>query len=226
MSKIFLIRHGQASYMADDYDNLSHKGILQSEALGLYFAKYPIRFDKIFIGKLKRHQQTFEGFAKAFSNNGMELPKPIYLDELNEHQVPEALKMAYDDYEINTNPNLKRNNTIKIFELFMKEYASGRYTFQHESIQSWEDFRIETKKGISKILERTSNGETIGVFTSGGTKSSIIGDSLTISEEKIAELNLVIKNASFSQLLFSKNRLNVLSLNETPHLPNNLITFV
>lgn len=238
MSNIYLIRHAQASFLTDDYDNLSEKGFLQSEALGSYFVEKDILFNKIYIGKLKRHQQTFERFNLAYFNNGIELPKPIYLEELNEHQAPEALSLAYDDfvnqydeakklfYEIKEEPKLTRRNSIKIFELFMREYASGRYPFEHESIQSWPDFRIQTKKGITSILENTNKGETVGVFTSGGTKSSILGDVLGITEEKISELNLAIRNASFSQLLFSENRLNVLSLNETPHLLKELITFV
>ena len=238
MSKIFLIRHGQASYLSDDYDNLSDKGILQSEALGSYFVKNNIHLDRIFIGKLNRHQQTFDGFTNAFEAKGIILPKPIYLEELNEHQAPEALTLAYDDFinqyeeakmlvnEINENSNLTRRNSIKIFELFMREYVSGRYPFEHESIQSWSHFRIQAKKGIANVLETIDKGETIGIFTSGGTKSSIIGDNLGVTEEKISELNLAFRNASFSQLLFSENRLNVLSLNETPHLPKELITFV
>ena len=108
----------------------------------------------------------------------------------------------------------------------MREYVSGRYPFEHESIQSWTHFRIQAKKGIANVLENIDKGETIGIFTSGGTKSSIIGDSLGVTEEKISELNLAFRNASFSQLLFSENRLNVLSLNETPHLSKELITFV
>jgi len=238
MSKIYLIRHAQALFLEDDYDNLSDKGILQSEALGMYFVDNNIHFNKIFIGKLNRHQQTFNEFNNAFAAEGIELPKPIYLEELNEHQVPEALTLAYNDFinqydeakklfnEINKDQNLKRRNTIKIFELFLREYASGRYAFEHESIQSWSHFRVQTKKGITNILENTNKGETVGVFTSGGTKSSIIGDILGLSDEKISELNLAILNASFSQLLYSKNRLNLLSLNETPHLTKDLITFI
>lgn len=238
MSKIYLIRHGQASYLSDDYDNLSDKGILQSNALGTYFFKNNIQFDKIFIGKLNRHQQTFDGFSQVFSEKGIALPKPLYLEDLNEHQVPEALMLAYDDFiyqydeakklfdEIKKEPNLTRRNSIKIFELFMREYASGRYPFEHESIQSWSHFRLQAKRGIASILENTNKNETVGVFTSGGTKSSIVGDSLGVTEEKISELNLAFRNASFSQLLFSEDRLNVLSLNETPHLHKELITFV
>ena len=238
MSKIYLIRHGQASFMSDDYDNLSEKGILQSKALGAHFFNNDIHFDKVYIGNLKRHQQTFEGFSHVFSDNSIVLPKPTYLQELNEHQVPEALGIAYDDFitknnsakmlfdGIVENPELKRKNSIKMFGLFLKEYTSGRYAFEHPSIQSWTDFRAQTKVGIAKILEETKKGETVGVFTSGGTKSAIIGDSLNITEEEIGTLNLAIRNTSYSQLLFSKNNLNVFSINEVSHLPKELITFV
>jgi broad specificity phosphatase PhoE len=238
MSKIYLIRHAQASFLADDYDNLSDKGKLQSEALGQYFVSNNIRFDKLFIGKLKRHQQTFDGFSQAYISKGIELPKPIHLDELNEHHALNALRFYYNDFiaheqtakklhqEAQKHPELKQRNTVQIFALFLKAYASGKYAENHKTIQSWSSFREQTKKGVASILEQISKGETIGIFTSGGTKSAIIGDCLNISEEKISELNLVIRNTSFSQLLFSNNKLNVLSLNETPHLKKELITFV
>jgi len=238
MSKIYLIRHAQASFLADDYDNLSDKGILQSEALGTHFVKNNILFDKIFIGKLKRHQQTFDGFGHAFSDKNIELPKPIYLDELNEHHALDALTFYYEDFiaqcdqakhlwnEVDKDQSLKRRNSILIFELFLKAYALGKYAINHKTIQSWSSFRKQTKKGVTNILGQIEKGETIGVFTSGGTKSAIIGDTLKISEEKISELNLSFRNTSFSQLIYSKNKLNLLSLNEISHLNKELITFV
>jgi broad specificity phosphatase PhoE len=238
MSKIYLIRHAQASFLADDYDNLSDKGRLQSETLGQYFVANDIHFDKVFIGKLKRHQQTFDSFSQAYTTQEIKLPKPSYLETLNEHHALDALHFYYDDFithnysakklaeNIHKNPELKQKNTIQIFALFLKAYASGKFAENHKTIQSWSSFRMQTKKGMATILEKIGNGETIGVFTSGGTKSAIIGDCLELSEDKISELNLVIRNTSFSQLLFSNNKLNVLSLNETPHLKKELITFV
>jgi len=238
MSKIFLIRHGQASFLADDYDNLSAKGILQSKALGTYFLKYKIYFDKIYIGGLKRHQQTFEGFSLAFSQNKINLPLPIYLNDLNEHQALEAFNLSFKNFidknkqaqklydEMLENPDLKKKNTILIFGLFMKEFVAGEYPLNGSAIQSWSAFRQQTKQGIATILNNTFKGETVGVFTSGGTKSSIIGDSLGLNEGKISELNMAIRNTSFSQLIYSKNSIKLFSINEIPHLTKELITFV
>ena len=85
MSKIILIRHGQASFMAKDYDKLSDAGIAQSEALGEYFATKGIVLDKVYMGELTRHKETFEAFNKAFINRDIELPAPTAMKEFNEH---------------------------------------------------------------------------------------------------------------------------------------------
>jgi len=238
MSKIFLIRHGQASFLEDDYDNLSNKGIEQSEALGTYFLNNEIHFDKIYIGNLKRHRQTFEAYSKAFIGGNIEIAEPVFLEELNEHMALDAFKLAYDDFiltnenanalfeEIKNKPHLQQSNYIQIFSLFFSEFVLGKYPLNGHAVQSWSDFRIQAKKGIATILDNTNSGETVGVFTSGGTKSSIIGDSLDLADQKISELNMAIRNTSFSQLYFSRSKLNILSINEIPHLIKELITFV
>ncbi|MCF6224541.1 MAG: histidine phosphatase family protein [Flavobacteriaceae bacterium] len=238
MSKVYLIRHGQASFLADDYDNLSEIGILQSKALGDFFAKNKIHLDKIYIGKLKRHQQTFDNFSLAFDNKNIKLPQPIYLKELNEHQALESFKLDIEKFLKQNKPAqrlylamqkdkaLKKKNTILIFGMFMKEFVVGKYPINGSGTQSWSDFRTQTKQGIATILKNTNKGETIGVFTSGGTKSSIIGDSLGMNENKISELNMVIRNTSFSQLIYSKNSVKLFSINEIPHLTKKLTTFV
>ena len=67
----------------------------------------------------------------------------------------------------------------------------------------------------------------MGVFTSGGTISSITAESLNINDElKIADLNFSIRNTSFTTFLYSKEAFNLLSFNELPHLEKDMITFV
>lgn len=238
MSKIYLIRHGQASFLADDYDNLSDIGILQSKALGDFFVKNQIYLDKIYIGKLRRHQQTFDSFSLAFDNKNIKLPVPIFLKELNEHQALESFKIESEKFieqniaaqnlylAMQEDDTLKKKNTIQIFGMFMKKFVVGKYPLNGSAIQSWSDFRTQTKQGIATILKNTNKGETIGVFTSGGTKSSIIGDSLGLNENKISELNMAIRNTSFSQLIYSKNTIKPFSINEIPHLTKEITTFV
>src|SRR5690349_17310145 len=58
MGTIHLIRHGQASWGADDYDVLSELGQKQSTALGLSWEASGWAPTSAVAGSLKRHAQT------------------------------------------------------------------------------------------------------------------------------------------------------------------------
>ena len=65
MGTLYLVRHGQASFGAADYDQLSELGKRQSLRLGQYLGQRGIAFDAVFTGTLKRHAQTWEGIAQG-----------------------------------------------------------------------------------------------------------------------------------------------------------------
>mgnify|MGYP006207489193 FL=1 len=58
MGTLYLVRHGQASFGADDYDQLSERGQAQSQRLGAYWRERGLRFDAVYTGTLRRHAQT------------------------------------------------------------------------------------------------------------------------------------------------------------------------
>ena len=53
MGSIYLIRHGQASFGADDYDVLSATGVRQAAVLGEHLAALGIGFDRCLSGDLR-----------------------------------------------------------------------------------------------------------------------------------------------------------------------------
>ena len=63
MGTLTLVRHGQASFGAANYDQLSTVGELQSARLGAYLAQQSLRFDAVYHGSLQRHHQTWAGIA-------------------------------------------------------------------------------------------------------------------------------------------------------------------
>jgi len=65
MGSLYLVRHGQASFGADDYDHLSDLGRRQSVRLGAYWRERGMAFDAVITGTLKRHRQTWEGIAEG-----------------------------------------------------------------------------------------------------------------------------------------------------------------
>ena len=58
VSSILLVRHGQASFGAADYDNLSPVGHEQSRVLGAALAARGVAPDLVVAGEMRRHAQT------------------------------------------------------------------------------------------------------------------------------------------------------------------------
>ena len=61
MSRILLVRHGQASFGAADYDDLSPTGHEQSRVLGAALAARGVVPDLLVAGEMRRHGQTAAG---------------------------------------------------------------------------------------------------------------------------------------------------------------------
>lgn len=237
MSKIHFFRHAQASFMADNYDELSPHGEKQSAELGKYLVARGRHFDKIFVGPLKRQQHTYQIVADIFAQHNKEIPKAVVIEGLKEHSGTEAMYASMPELiknhsvvkellaEVEVNPKLKRRNNLLAFQYFMDEWAEGKIS--PEGIETWSAFRESVRGGLNIVLENIGKGERVGVFSSGGTISAIAAESLKIQDEKrVLAMNFSIRNTSFSTFFYSKNQLNLLSLNEVPHLSDKMITFV
>ena len=83
---LLLVRHGQASFGATDYDNLSERGHEQSRRLGEWLLRGGHRFEAVVVGGMRRHQQTAEGVAAVFADQGQPLPEPV-VDAMLAHPV-------------------------------------------------------------------------------------------------------------------------------------------
>jgi broad specificity phosphatase PhoE len=66
MSSLFLVRHGQASFLERNYDKLSAKGEEQSRMLGEYWAKLKIGFDRAYSGPKVRQRETARLVGEAY----------------------------------------------------------------------------------------------------------------------------------------------------------------
>jgi len=237
MSKIYLFRHAQASFGADNYDALSEKGIEQTVLLGNYLAAKNFKFDKIFVGPLQRQQHTFDIVKNIFAKNNLPMPEPILVNGLREHVGHIALDKGIPTLQetvpfikemiakIQANPKRARANRLLLFQQFMDLWVEGKIVV--DGVVPWKEFRQDVRTGLNTILESTASGETNAAFTSGGTISSIAAEALNITDEKsVASLNFSIRNTSYSSFFYSKGRFNLLSLNELPHLPAEMVTFV
>ena len=66
MALLTLVRHGQASFLQDNYDKLSERGELQSRILGEYWLRTGAAFDQVYYGPACRHLRTGEIVAEVY----------------------------------------------------------------------------------------------------------------------------------------------------------------
>src|SRR5262249_45149663 len=92
MSDLVLVRHAQASFLADDYDRLSPLGESQAEPLGAEWARRSVRFDEVYTGPRRRQQQTAERVGAAYRASGLGWPEPVVVDELDEYDLTGLLE--------------------------------------------------------------------------------------------------------------------------------------
>src|SRR5688572_2333355 len=86
MAELVLVRHGQASFGADDYDKLSELGWRQSRWLGEYFAERGAAFDRVIRGSMRRHAETLTGIAEGMGKT-LEGGVDARLDEYDSHAL-------------------------------------------------------------------------------------------------------------------------------------------
>jgi len=222
MGQIFLVRHGQASFGAADYDQLSDLGYEQSRLLGVWFEQMGLRFDRVVVGGMKRHRQTAEACLGAMSaapaaadwlvDAGLEEYDHVQMLNVSRPELQEKAAMgAYlKQYE---NP---RHAFQRLFEDAMVRWMSGQHDPEYR--ESWAGFRGRCVGAARRVLADTDKSMRAVVFTSGGPISAIAQELFGLTEARTAALNWTVVNSAVTKLLHSPSQLTISYLNAYPHL--------
>lgn len=215
MPQIYLVRHGQASFGADDYDQLSDIGYRQSTYLGQYFRDRNISFDHVFAGTLKRQQQTMTGILQE-----IDASETFVLPELNEYDFKRIYKLYMAKHEQSKarlsqgSKNTDQSVFYKRLKIAMKLWSEGH--LQADGLETWDDFTGRTLKALTHIQENATGN--VLIVSSGGVISMMMGHILGLNVEKIIDLNLQIKNTSFCHIFFGGETMKLSNFNAIPHL--------
>ena len=233
---LYLIRHAQASYLSDNYDQLSPLGIEQAKALGRYLSeKLPIH--QKYVGPHTRQRQTASCIQEAYGMINQDIPSPTYIPHLKEHSGPASLhhhkpRLIQEDPQciLWHNEALKktdklRENSIKIFEHFIPEWMAGRYAV--DGLEDFDAFRNEISFGLETILSKKAPSQNTVLVTSAGSISTIIAELLGIKDTReIAELSFKIFNASVTSLQLDRGEWKIMEFNQVDHLTDVMKTVV
>jgi Fructose-2,6-bisphosphatase len=224
MSTIFFIRHGQASFGKDNYDELSETGQRQSELLARYFNEMDRRFDVVYTGTLERHRQTADVLVSRMEEKTKTAPEIHRLEGLNEYPTQQIFP-ALAPYAIREKPTLAfdvdrlmtdRRSFQKVFEAVMSLWASGRVDVP--TLLTWKDFTGRVNTAIDEILKADGTGKNIAAFTSGGAISVAVARVLHLSNDDTMRVAEQLVNTSVSRFKCTRERIMLFTCNEYPHL--------
>ena len=211
MGTLHLVRHGQASFGADDYDQLSPLGQEQCRRLGEYLARQGLRFDLVLTGRLRRHRQSLAALAEGYAQPLPVAEEMAGLDEYDSEALvravhPEPLARVQDPTQAKAHFRLLRQGLLA--------WMAGET--RPEGLPSHADFRA----GVAAALARAQaahQGEVL-VVSSGGPISTALGLVLAAPPSTVVDLNMRIRNSALTQLTAGPRGHSLLTFNTLPHL--------
>lgn len=217
MSVLLLVRHGQASWGAEDYDVLSAHGEEQARIVGRSLAARGIRPTRLVAGGMRRHHQTAAG---ALEGAGWDLPVEVdegwnefdHVQMLEVHEPPERAGVQ-----------LTRQQFDTWFDGAMERWVSGRYDDDYE--ESFAAFSARVDAAVRRTVTGLGSGDTAVVFTSGGPISWVSAGLLGGGVDLWMRLNPVTVNASIAKITVGARGMTLISLNDHAHLEPDHITY-
>lgn len=210
MANLYLVRHGQASFGAADYDQLSELGVRQSEQLGRYFAARSIHFDAVFTGTLRRHTQTMAGI-QAGLQTGM---SAVTWPSLNEYDSEAVIAAVHTEPLARPHTPALYRHHFQLLRVGLTHWMLGKT--QPHGMPSWAEFQ----QGVVDVLThiRQSSAENVLVVSSGGPIACAIGHVLATPAAATVELNMRLRNTAVSEFTFTPKRYALHTYNTLPHL--------
>jgi broad specificity phosphatase PhoE len=210
MSNLYLVRHGQASFGAEDYDKLSELGHKQAVRLGEYFKQKGLQFDAVLTGTLRRHVQTWAGIAQGAGLSH----EPVQWPGLNEYDS-HAVIAAIHPYKLDKpdTPEMYRHH-FRLLKDGLTQWMNG--VVSPKGMPTYDEFQ----HGVVSALEHVRKNHTgnVLIVSSGGPISTAVGHILGTTPEKTIELNLRIRNCSITEFAYTPKRHMLVTYNTLPHL--------
>lgn len=234
MATIYLIRHGQASFGADDYDKLSPLGERQAQVVGEYLRDHGIVLDAAYSGDLLRQRETAQ-LALAGQPAGV----PHHIDpRFNEIRNDEQLKYLLPQL-VESNASFRAlierglsssKDYQKAIDAVFNHWVSP--ACQEPRIQSWAEYSGGVRTALAEVMETQGSGKTLGIFTSGGTIATIVGQVLGLSGEETYQFYEPVFNCSVTQIFYSGSKTSLSYFNDRSFLQvlgsqnaENLVTY-
>lgn len=220
MGTIHLIRHGQASFGSEDYDQLTTLGFRQARRTGKYFAAIG-GVDGLIRGDMRRHRETAATLVRSMDvDEPWDIEANPIFNEFDHVEVILAHKPAWADRrqlmeELQRSENSPAQEFQRHFNAAMQRWSSEKHP---EYTETWSEFQERCVDGLRQFVDSLGKGLSIGIITSGGVISAIVAHLLSLDDNMRLSINEQITNCSTTTLLYSEDRITLQSFNGDSYL--------
>jgi broad specificity phosphatase PhoE len=206
MGAIYLVRHGQASFGAENYDQLSPRGFEQSTVVGAELLRRGVEFTQARSGSLARQRDTAATALKVLGS-GIAVVEDERWNE-------------YDHVDIAKYHAAGAQQTDSRAYQAALDGALNAWVSAGENspcAETWPAFLARVKGALAEVVASLGKGEHAVVFSSGGVIATVCGALMGTPEAGLLKLNRVTVNAGITKLVSGRGGVTMLSFNEHPH---------
>ena len=239
MSSLYIVRHGQASLFAKDYDVLTDLGVLQSRLLGRRLADQGVTLDEIYCGPRARHAGTARYIAEGARQHGGRYPEPRVLDELDEFPAfelgdrcipelevrdPQFAALNARGPEVQDDPRERFRWMRSVLWAVVRRWADNELDLG--PLESFRGFVGRVESTLDRIMTREGRGRRVAIITSAGPVAMAVRHALGLSDGASARLIFSVTNTSITEIRYRAREVSLISFNAVPHLErSDQITF-
>jgi len=216
---ILLVRHGQASWGATDYNRLSHRGAEQAVLLGRCLADRGVQPTVLVSGAMRRHGQTTSAMREGAGWDA----EAVVDDGWNEFDHVQMLEVHGPPDGAEPGAQLSRQEFNAWFDAATVRWTSGDH--DHEYDEPFAAFTERVQSALRRTAGRLGSGDVAVVSTSGGPISWVAATLLGGGTDTWMRLNPVMVNASLTKVVVGSRGTSLVSFNEHGHLEPDSVTY-
>lgn len=220
MANLLIIRHGQASFGAENYDQLSPLGQRQADLTGEFLRLTGTRLSAAYSGDLSRQRETGQRVLDQLEG----APELVIDPRFNEVQTDEQIEVMmpllvnrdarFADLVAAMDTDTK--SFQKIIESVFNYWVSPDCDVS--GIQSWGDYHGGVVSAFEGAMASAVSGSDTAIFTSGGTIATIVGHVLKLTSDRVYEFYEPVFNCSITRIIFNSRKCSLSTFNDVGHL--------
>ena len=210
MPAVLLVRHGQASFGADDYDVLSDLGRRQAEAVGDELRRRALRRPVLVHGSLRRQRDT-----AALALPGAETREDPRWDEYDHMDLLQRYARPPEGAAPPTSSREVQGLLDAALLAWVQDGDEG----------GWPAFSGGALAALQELVDGLDKGQDAVVFTSGGIVAAVCAGLLGAGAETVVGLNRVTVNGAVTTLVAGRSGTSLLTFNEHAHLDPASVTY-